>query len=156
MGLTFRAPGVAAADWAVATSLCIRSKAMWGYDDAFMAACVAELTLTAASTVGTRVVLVELDGKLCAVAQVGPSTVGRAGAELSKLFVAPEVTRWGLGRHLMVWARAAARSRCADTLWIVADPNAVAFYQRQGGRVVDHLASGSIPGRTLPLMCIPA
>ena len=30
------------------TELCLRSKAVWGYDDAFMRACRAELTLSPA------------------------------------------------------------------------------------------------------------
>ena len=34
---------------------------------------------------------------------------------------------------------------------ILADPNAVPFYERMGARFVSHAPSDAIPGRTLPL-----
>ena len=43
------------------------------------------------------------------------------------------------------------KQRGAKKLHIQADPNAADFYLRNGAKLIGQLASGSIPGRTLPL-----
>ncbi|OWU84070.1 hypothetical protein ATO6_16350 [Oceanicola sp. 22II-s10i] len=135
------------------SDLCLRSKAAWGYDDAFMQGCVAELTVTRADLRGADVVMLEKAGRAVAMAQVGAGPTPDE-AELDRLFVAPEAMRQGFGRALMVWARAAARARGASRLRIDSDPNAEAFYLSEGAQRVGLSPSGSIPGRNLPQLVI--
>lgn len=141
------------ADHPALSDLCFRSKAVWGYDAAFMAACREELTLTPSNVAGTRLVMILDRDAPVAMAQVGPGEAADE-AELWKLFVAPEAMRRGYGRWLMVWARAAARLRGAARLRIAADPGAEAFYLSQGARRVGSVPSESIPGRELPLLML--
>lgn len=151
MALVFRR--AVAEDLAALSALCLRSKAHWGYDAAFMAACEAELTLRPGDLTITTVGVALRDGEPVAMAQVGPAEVaGRA--ELWKLFVAPGAMGQGLGRAMMAWAAAAARVRGAQALEIAADPGAEGFYLSLGADRVGVAASGTIPGRVLPLLVL--
>ena len=129
------------------TALCLRSKAVWGYDEEFMQACRNELTLTASVMRSSSVKVAEVDGDLAGVAQI---TVNGELAELSKLFVEPSLLRSGIGRALFEWAAAKARDAGAMTMVIEADPGAAGFYRRMGAIDDGAAPSRSIPGRLLP------
>jgi GNAT superfamily N-acetyltransferase len=131
---------------AVLTDLCLRSKAVWGYDEAFMQACRDELTFTAKLIQSSRLQIAQVDGCLIGVTQV--TLKGRV-AELDKLFVEPPWLRSGAGRRLFGWAKTMASEAGAVTLIIEADPDAAGFYRRMGA-VDDGLTPGSIPGRLIP------
>lgn len=129
------------------TELCLRSKAVWGYDDAFMRACRTELTLSPADFARSSLQVAVEGETIAGVVQV---VVAGDNADLAKLFIAPSTLRAGLGRRLFDWAANDARRRGARWLWIEADPDAADFYRRMGA-VDDGVApSGSIPGRLLP------
>jgi GNAT superfamily N-acetyltransferase len=134
------------------TELCLRSKAVWGYDDAFMAACRKELTLTSASILASRVQVAELDGRLAGMAEL--RSAGDT-AQLEKLFVEPDMLRTGTGRKLFDWAKATARATGATALLIEADPDAAEFYRRMGAVDDGLVPSGSIPGRLIPRLNLP-
>jgi GNAT superfamily N-acetyltransferase len=129
------------------TELCLQSKAVWGYDETFMRACRAELTLTAADFAHSSL-QVAVDGER--VAGVVQVAVDGENADLAKLFIAPQALRAGVGAKLFEWAANTARERGARYLWIEADPDAAAFYRRQGAVDAGTAPSGSIPGRLLP------
>jgi N-acetylglutamate synthase-like GNAT family acetyltransferase len=129
------------------TQLCLRAKAVWGYDEAFMRACRAELTLTAADIKTSQVQVAQRDAGVVGVAQI----VSRGAlAELAKLFVEPTCLHGGVGRALLTWAVDTARRNGARTMIIESDPDAVGFYQRMGAIRDGEVASASIPGRMLP------
>lgn len=129
------------------TELCLRSKAVWGYDDAFMRACRAELTLTPADF-STSSLQVAVEGnEAVGMAQV---VVDGDKADLAKLFIAPSALRSGVGRTLFDWAVGEARARGARWMWIEADPDAAPFYRRMGAVDDGGVPSGSIPERVLP------
>ncbi|MFD7297694.1 GNAT family N-acetyltransferase [Streptomyces sp. NPDC059897] len=132
------------------SALALRSKAHWGYDDAFMAACVDELTLRPAEVVRRRTTVAEgADGRLLGLVTLeGPPPVG----ELGLMFVDPDAIGLGVGRLLFEHMRETARAAGFRTVGWSADPNAVPFYEAMGGRQVGVTPSGSVPGRTLPLM----
>ena len=132
---------------AILTELCIRSKAVWGYDEEFMHACRGELTLTASIMQSSSVKVAEIDGHLVGVTQV---TVKGELAELNKLFVEPPCLRSGAGKALFEWAKTVARDAGAATMVIEADPDAAGFYRRMGAVEKGTAPSGSIPGRLLP------
>jgi len=128
------------------SELCLDSKAHWGYDSRFMAACEAELALTA-EDLSDHVAVIR-DGT--AFAGVVQASVNGTAAVLEKLFIAPEVIGHGLGRLLFQWAAADVRAAGARRLEIASDPGAVPFYEAMGAEVTGSTPSESIPGRRLP------
>jgi len=133
------------------TELCLRSKAVWGYDRVFMEACRDELTLTQEDLRETKLQIAERDGAIVGVAQI--SADGTI-AHLEKLFVEPGQLRGGAGRTLFDWAKATAATLGARHLVIEADPDAAPFYRRMGARDDGTVPSGSIPGRVLPRLVL--
>ncbi len=132
---------------AALTDLCLRSKAVWGYDAAFLQACRPALTLTADDWNDSDL-QVAMDGaRILGLAQV--RGVGLT-AELDKLFIEPEARAVGIGRQLFDWCVGAARRRGATVMTIDADPGAAAFYRRMGAVDDGVVASSVIPGRFLP------
>lgn len=134
---------------AALSELCLRSKAVWGYDDAFMIACRAELTLRPGELQSTHIQVAERDCTVVGLAQV---KVTGTDADLLKLFVEPALSGSGVGRLLFEWAAARARSLGAVRMIIEADPGAAAFYERMGARHAGLAPSQSIAGRMLPCM----
>ncbi len=134
-------------DLAALSALCFRSKAVWGYDAAFMEACRAELTLAPSDLQDSSVQVAEIGGFIVGVVQVAMSG---AAASLEKLFVSPDAMGSGAGRLLFEWSVEAARQSGARTLVIDSDPGAADFYRRMGARDAGRAPSGSIPGRLLP------
>lgn len=133
------------------SELCLRSKAVWGYDKAFLEACRSELSFDERDLQVTPIAVVVRDGKLIGVVQV---KVTGDQADLLKLFVEPSALGCGIGGALLAWATNIARSNGAARLIIESDPNAAPFYRRMGAHDVGHAPSGSIPGRMLPKLAI--
>lgn len=129
----------------VLTALCLRSKAHWGYDAAFMRACAVELTVRP----GPWLRVAEVDGRAAGVVEI---SVAGDVAELEKLFVDPPWIGRGVGGALFGWAVTAAHDAGARMMRIEADPDAVPFYLSRGAEVVGDAPSGSIPGRRLPVL----
>lgn len=127
------------------TALCVRSKAHWGYDDAFMHSSQASLTVSDADIASGRVLVATGDGRILGMARV------EADGELGMMFVDPSAMGRGAGRALFGAAVVLARGLGARRMPILADPNAAQFYERMGARFVSHAPSDAIPGRTLPL-----
>jgi GNAT superfamily N-acetyltransferase len=131
------------------SALCVRSKAHWGYDAAFMRKCAAALLVSEAEIAAGRV-LVACDAAGRTIGVTGVTPEGET-ADLDVLFVDPPAIGSGAGRALFDAAAALARRFGARRLTILADPNAAAFYERMGARFVRNAPSDAIPGRTLPL-----
>ena len=134
---------------AALSDLALRSKAVWGYDEAFMAACVEELTLTVQDLGETHLQLAEDAAGVVGFVQV---EIDGDLADLLKLFIEPTRLRTGAGRILFDWATETARAQGAQRMTIEADPDAAPFYRRMGARDIGTAPSGSIPGRELPLL----
>ncbi len=133
------------------SELCMISKAHWGYDDAFMAACREELTITAADFDHSQIQVADDNGALAGMAQL---QVEGDKAELDKLYVHPDFIGAGAGRSLFEWALSEARAAGATFMTIDGDPQAAGFYRRMGAIDDGESPSGSIPGRTLPRLRI--
>ncbi|MEH6726665.1 MAG: GNAT family N-acetyltransferase [Hyphomicrobiales bacterium] len=129
------------------SDLCLRSKAHWGYDPAFLAACRDELSLTEDSLQNSQIVVGEIDGQISGLAQLDPTVPTGA---LEKLFVAPEFIGQGVGRLLFDWVVTTARATGITSFTIDGDPNSVAFYLKMGAIQTGSTPSGSIKGRMLP------
>lgn len=130
------------------TELCLRSKAIWGYDNTFLDACRRELTVTNETILGSFTQVAELDRKAVGFAQL--YLQGTKSAELVALFVDPDTQRLGVGRALFDWAISTCREHSISTVLIESDPGAASFYRRMGAEDVGQVASGSIPGRMIP------
>jgi GNAT superfamily N-acetyltransferase len=127
--------------------LALRSKGHWGYDDQFLAACRAELTLQPEQCDGVHTVVAEGGAALLGFYRLaGAAPV----AELADLFVDPSAIGRGLGATLLADAVDRARALGISRLLIDADPDAEGFYARMGARRVGTVASGSVVGRELP------
>ncbi|MEM7222297.1 MAG: GNAT family N-acetyltransferase [Pseudomonadota bacterium] len=79
-------------------------------------------------------------------------TVEDGVCDLLKLFVEPAEMGRGIGAALFAWAVSEARRQGARLMTIEADPDAEAFYRKMGARTVGTAPSGSVPGRSLPML----
>ncbi|MFI6156485.1 GNAT family N-acetyltransferase [Kitasatospora sp. NPDC051170] len=131
------------------TGLALRSKAHWGYDEAFMAACREELALDEAALGRLDAAVAEEDGRLLGFVALAAEP---PGGSLDMLFVEPEEIGRGVGRALFDHVRARAVALGLRRFTIDADPNAEPFYRAMGATRIGSIPSGSIPGRELPLM----
>jgi GNAT superfamily N-acetyltransferase len=129
------------------SALAFESKAHWGYDDAFMEACRAELTVTPKDRARASIRIAEQDGSI-----VGFHAVDYH--EILWFFVAPARMREGIGATLFADACSVARARGITTLRIESDPNAATFYERMGAVRIGVAPSASVPGRDLPVFAI--
>jgi GNAT superfamily N-acetyltransferase len=133
------------------SELCVRSKAVWGYDEAFMALVrIAFEGMQEQVMAGDVWVATGADGEIAGMVALGPSEQPNT-LDLEKLFVEPRRIRTGMGRALFAHAIIEARRRGAKRLTILADPYAAGFYERNGARWIGEAPSDAIPGRSLPL-----
>jgi len=135
---------------AALTGLVLRSKAHWGYGEDFLALCREELALRPEELETLRAHVAERDGGPL----LGVFTIRGAPPDgiLEHLYVEPSAMGLGVGRMLLRAAREIARSSGFSALLIHSDPNAEAFYLREGAVRAGSVPSGSIPGRMLPLL----
>jgi GNAT superfamily N-acetyltransferase len=133
------------------SKLAFRSKAHWGYDKTFMAACRAELTLSASQVESRRTMVADQDGRVLGFVTVEG---GPPEGELGMLFVDLDAIGQGIGRLLFEHAVAAARGLGFARLVIESDPHAEPFYLALGAIRIGMTPSGSIPGRGLPLLAV--
>jgi GNAT superfamily N-acetyltransferase len=129
---------------AALSALCVRSKAVWGYDGAFMTLAHNALQVSSAQIAAGDVwVATGADGGIAGVVVLNAGD--RADTlDLDKLFIEPRHIRAGFGRILLTHAINEARRRGARRLTILSDPYAAAFYERRGA-----------PGRGDVLRCDP-
>jgi GNAT superfamily N-acetyltransferase len=135
---------------AALSDLCVRSKAVWGYDDSFMTLARGVLQVGVKQIAAGDVwVATMADGSLAGVVALAsgeqPGTL-----DLDKLFVEPRHIRAGFGRALLDHATREAKRRGATRLTILADPYAAPFYERNGARRIGEAPSDAIPGRMVP------
>jgi GNAT superfamily N-acetyltransferase len=137
---------------AVLSELAMRSKAYWGYDAEFLAACRDDLTLSPDDIAAAAVYLYDGTDAPSGFYRV---VVEEGGvAVLDDLFVEPAAIGQGVGRRL--WRHAvstATKLGCSEMVW-QSDPQAEGFYLAMGARRAGASASTVMPGRMLPLMRI--
>lgn len=134
-------------DCAALTDLSMRSKAVWGYDAAFMEACREELTVTPAMIENDVCKVLEAVGEIAGYYRL---TLEGGLVEVSAFFIDPGQLRRGYGKRLWAELIEDARGFGVPTLGVDADPQAEAFYAAMGMTRAGESPSGSIPGRFLP------
>lgn len=135
--------------------LALTAKAHWGYPAAFIEACRAELSYAPEDIADPRTSFQVAEAEGIPVGFYALRRLADDLTELEALFVAPAWIGRGIGRALIVHAKAAAARSGARALTVQADPNAERFYAAAGGRRTGTSESGSIPGRLLPVLEIP-
>ena len=138
------------AEAGVLSALALRSKAHWGYDADFLAACQDDLTLSAEEIASSPVYV--FDGGDAPAGFYRLLLRDDGVAELDDLFVEPAAMGQGVGRRL--WRHAvstATRLGCSEMVW-QSDPQAEGFYLAMGARRAGESESTVTPGRMLPLM----
>ena len=136
---------------ALISDIAYRSKAYWGYSEAFMRACREELTFSAEDCSRKLVALLEDPG---VVGFYALERLASDSVELGALFVVPEAIGRGYGRALVEHAVGKAREIGAATMVIHGDPNAEGFYLAMGAVAAGLRESQSIRGRYLPTFAI--
>ena len=116
-----------------------------------MRACGDELTVSAKSLADPSEYwqLAEVDDRIAGYIGVVP--VSADIAEIEAMFVEPEFIGTGVGRHLFIAARDAAKAQGYTCLSIQSDPYAAGFYEAMGAERIGDRPSDSVPGRSLPL-----
>lgn len=133
------------------TKLSLRAKQSNGYDDAFMDACRAELTVTAASMAEGEYWAAYQADVICGCMCITEDKQSRDG-EIHAFFIDPDRQRQGIGK--LLWEKAVERAHAKGLvkLHLDADPFAVPFYQAMGFEIVGETPSGSIKERMIPYM----
>lgn len=149
MPLTIRPPTID--ELPALSDLCLRSKAVWGYDAAFLDACRNDLSFASSDLETTHVAVADDGGQIIGVAQI---KIVDDQADLLKLFVEPRGLRRGTGKILLIWAIDVAKTQGAVRMTIEADPGASTFYRKLGADDIGEAPSGSLPGRMLPKLAI--
>lgn len=134
-------------DAAQISQVAFRSKAHWGYDADFMAAC----------REGLAVHPDDCDGERLVVAAAGEQIVGYyrldgtpPTGELADLFVDPPCIGRGVGALLYGDALRRSCDLGFRELTIDSDPHAEDFYRHMGAVRIGDVPSTAIPGRSLP------
>lgn len=142
------------------SELCFRSKASWGYDEAFMASCLDELTFKEEDLKEGLVAVAIENNQFLGVAHI--VEIGTSGAALSlkqfelvKLFIDPSAFKMGAGRALFKWAVSSAQLLNASDLFIISDPYARPFYEKMGAFHTGHILSETMANRWLPFFIYP-
>lgn len=138
------------------TDIAMLAKGYWGYDESFMNAAREELSVSAKKIEASNLFYYCL--KSChdeILAFYCLDTSGEADnntVELEALFTHPNWMGKGVGQQLFEHACQLSVNMQANALLIQSDPNAVGFYRKMGCEIIGERASGSISGRTLPVM----
>ncbi|EJL45635.1 acetyltransferase, N-acetylglutamate synthase [Brevibacillus sp. CF112] len=115
------------------SDLCFRSKAYWGYSDAFMEACREDLTVTPDYIETGLVIVLEDENRLLGF--MGLEQLEESGRWLLKdLFVEPDAIGKGYGKTLWEHMRKLAKELRIGSLLIHSDPHAEAFYLARGAK----------------------
>ena len=128
------------------TRIAFAAKGHWGYPPEWLELWRDELVIDVDTLASCSVWVATVDDRPAATIGLSWDDV----PEVEFLWVDPAFIGRGLGSALIDHARAAARDRGVATLKVVADPNAVGFYERQGAVRVG--SEPSTPaGRVLPV-----
>lgn len=131
------------------SDLALRSKAVWGYDAAFIERCQDDLTVTPEALVTEPYYVLEQEGRVLGFYSLA-TTPG--GVFLDNLFVAPPAVGRGVGKRLWAHMAAVAQTLGYETVLILSDPHAEGFYRSRGAERVGSVPSSVFAGRSLPLL----
>ena len=133
------------------SDLALRSKAVWGYDEAFLQRCRPVLSVDPGYLRTHPVFVAERTGSVVGFASLRPCR-RKEDVELDLLFVEPDSMGTGVGRALLARALGRAAASGYARMIVQSDPFAEPFYLRHGARRIGSVASTVEEGRRLPLL----
>ena len=129
------------------SELALRSKAHWGYDAAFIEACLDDLALSPEEVAATPVYVLAQGDELRGFYQLGSD---EGEAEIASLFIEPGAIGGGGGKRLWQHAATLARAQGFGSLVVQSDPYAEGFYRAMGMERIGETPSTVFRGRMLP------
>ncbi len=128
--------------------IAIAAKAHWGYDEDWVRGWAAQGDFSQEALAARPVLVADLGGRA-----IGFATLIAQGdvCVLDDLWIDPDWIGRGIGTRLFEACAERARDLGAKRLEWEAEPNAVGFYQRMGGRYLRESAPTEL-GRTIPVM----
>jgi N-acetylglutamate synthase-like GNAT family acetyltransferase len=129
------------------SALALRSKALWGYEAAFMEACRTPLTVDPEAIAKCPFYVLDEGGTITGF--YGLSGEPPRG-EIEFLFVEPKGVRNGRGQRLVRHILALARNLGFEEMDVSADPYAEGFYVAMGAVRNGKVTSDATPNRLIP------
>lgn len=134
------------------TELCIRSKASWGYDAAFMNGFRSQFSVSPEYIANDHVFVLEEDNRIVGFCGLRERENGKILME--DLFIDSDAIGKGYGKQLWQYAVKTAKQLGFRHMVLESDPNAEPFYLAMGMERIGGVPSTVIEGRVLPLMQI--
>ena len=134
------------------SELSFRSKAYWGYSEAFMEACRKDLTILPEDILSSIIFVLEDDKVIKGFIGL---EIEDGSCLLSNLFIDPNEIGKGYGRRLWLHMLEVAKELNVHSILIHSDPYAEDFYLAMGARRIGEIESTVFEGRKLPLLEIP-
>ena len=131
------------------TEVALTSKAFWGYSNDLIESWRGDLTVTSTMISESHIFKFIVEDETAGFYFLNPPE-GKS-IELEMLFVLPTFIGKGIGKQLLHHACKMAKRLKATSMTLLADPNAVPFYEHKGFYEIDKKES-SIAGRFLPVM----
>ncbi|CAM1351307.1 GNAT family N-acetyltransferase [Tenacibaculum insulae] len=131
------------------TNIALISKAHWGYSNELIESWRTDLTVTLKMIEEAMVYKFIQNNKIAGFYILNQSKENNI--ELEMLFILPEFIGKGIGKKLLLHAFKESQRLNTNTITLLADPNAIAFYKSQGFKIIDKKES-TIPNRFLPIM----
>ncbi|PQJ79376.1 GNAT family N-acetyltransferase [Polaribacter porphyrae] len=131
------------------TEIALISKAFWGYSKDLIESWRKDLTITSKMISDCSVYKFVVDESIAGFYVL--NLPKENSIELEMLFVLPNFIGKGIGKQLLFHAFEKAKEYKAKSMRLLADPNAVPFYESKGFTIIDKKES-SIEDRFLPVM----
>mgnify|MGYP000235831416 FL=1 len=131
------------------TQIALKSKAFWGYSDEKIESWREDLTITPKMFEEWNIYKYTIDNEIAGFYILNRANIRTSFLEF--LFVSPKFIKKGIGTKLLNHAKAYCIEGSSAILNVLSDPNAEAFYAKNGFKVIAKRES-SIKGRFLPEM----
>lgn len=136
-------------DNSILTEVALQSKAFWGYSKQYLQSWEKDLTVTSTMIQNLFVFKYLHDNEIVGFYIL--NTIKQNSVELQFLFVKPEFIGNAIGSKLLQHAFEIAKNNGSKIMTLLADPNAIQFYEKNGFEIIAKKES-SIKGRYLPIM----
>ncbi len=136
-------------DGKILTDIALISKAFWGYSNDLIESWREELTITSKMIEEFTIYKFLQDNTI--VGFYALNSPKENTIELEVLFVLPDFIGRKIGKQLVYHSFEKAKRLGCNSMTLLADPNAVAFYESRGFCEIDRKES-SIPNRFLPIL----
>ena len=131
------------------TEIALKSKSFWGYSNELLESWRNDLTVTSKMISKCTVFKFLVDDQITGFYILNPSK--EKSIELEMLFVLPAFIGKGIGKQLLQHSFEKALKLKVNSMTLLADPNAITFYESRGFYEIDKKES-SIPDRFLSVL----